>query len=143
MRLGRPLIGESSFNPRNSLDSKLTKKIHMAAKPAVKLLNGYLITAAGANAYEVGTDLTRVSIVAATVHNYGTTPETFTIQIVDSGDSAADKFKQVLSRSIAPDETKDLFEIIGKALDVGDFIYAQASTDTKLSMALTGTTFDS
>ncbi len=115
----------------------------MAAKPAVTFLNGYLITAAGANAFQVGTDLTRVSIVSATVQNYGATKEDFTIQIVTAGDSAADKFKAVLDRSIAPGETINLFEIIAKSMNVGDFIFAQASTDTKLSLAVGGTTFDS
>lgn len=101
-------------------------------------LDNYAVPIAAVAAYTVGTELVKVTIASATIHNYGTTPETFTIYIVPDGDSADDLSEAVSARSIATDETIDLYELIGRPILVGGSIQALASTVTKLSLSVGG-----
>lgn len=102
-------------------------------------LDNFDVPIAASAAFTVPTSLVKVAIAAATIHNYGTTPETFTIYIVPSGGSANDLSEAISPfRSIAVDETIDLFELIGRPILVGGSIQAKASTATKLSLSVSG-----
>lgn len=111
----------------------------MATTFGNEFLNGYLIPIAAEAAYTVPSSLVSVIINNATVRNYGATPETFTIYMVESGGSADDGHKAVIDQSIAPGETVLLSEIIGEPILSGGSIQAEASTATKLSLTVGGT----
>lgn len=115
----------------------------MAALFGQTFISGFLIPATLTSAYEVPASLSRSVINNARVHNYGPSPEAFTIQIVPSSNSSASRFIAIEGKSIAAGETILLSEIIGEALQQGDAVFASASTVTTLSLTLGGTTFDS
>ena len=97
-----------------------------------------VLASAAVAAFTVGTDLVKVTIAAATIHNYGTTKEDFTIYIVPPGGSVNDLSEAISTRSIAVDETIDLFELIGRPMLQGGAIHAKASNITKLSLSVSG-----
>lgn len=101
-------------------------------------LDNFDVPNSASAAFTVPTTLVKVTIAAATIHNYGTTKEDFTIYIVPSGGSANDLTEAISNRSIAVDETIDLFELIGRPILVGGSIQAKASTATKLSLSVSG-----
>ena len=101
-------------------------------------LDNFDVTASASAAFTVPTSLVKVTIASAAIHNYGTTPEDFTIYIVASGGSANDLSEAISNRSIAVDETIDLFELIGRTILVGGSIQAEASAATKLSLSIGG-----
>ena len=110
----------------------------MATAPGKEFLNGFKVPSSVTEAYKVPSTLVGVVISHATIRNYGTTSEAFTIYMVPSGQSVANEFKAVVNRAIDPNETISLFEIISEPILTGGSIHAIASTATKLSLTVSG-----
>lgn len=89
-------------------------------------------------AFTVSASLLKVVIANATITNYGTTSEDFTIYIVPKGGSANNLSKTITTRSIDPKETMTLFELFNRPILEGGSIQAEASGATKLSLSIGG-----
>jgi len=92
----------------------------------------------GTPAYTVPDSLVKVAIANATVTNYGTTPEDLTVYIVPEAGSANNLSQTIVTLSIAPGETIDIYQLKGRPILKGGSIQAVATTATKLSLSVGG-----
>ena len=110
----------------------------MATTQGNKLATGFKLQNALTTAYTAPSTISRGMVTFATVRNYGSASETFTVYFVPSGATADANYKAVIDRVIDAGETILLMEIIGEGFAAGDTFQAFASTSDVLSMDLVG-----
>lgn len=81
---------------------------------------------------------TRAIIDKATVTHTGTVARTFSINLVQSGDTASNSNKVIETKSIQPGETYLCPELVGQVLEAGGFISSIASAASGLSLRISG-----
>jgi len=114
----------------------------MAATPAQTILQGELVPATLTELYEVPTSLSRVMITNIYATNYSAGLENITIQIVPAAGSTGDRYIVINAQDIEANSDGQLMTpLIGQTLNVGDKIYAIASTVTTLTLSAMGTFF--
>lgn len=70
--------------------------------------------------------------------NTDTAARTFTLEIIKSGGTAGAASIVLNAVTIAPGQTRELFEVENQILNPGDFIQAMADTGAKVSFSLSG-----
>jgi hypothetical protein len=108
----------------------------MALNPPKPIEVGELINSSNEDVYTVTGD-TRTVITAATAHNTDTTARTLTIWLGASATNATKRFLQ----SIAPNDTIDIYGIIGQSMNSGEKIIAVSSAVDVISVRVTGTEY--
>lgn len=77
-------------------------------------------------------------ITTATVTNTDTVNRTFSVNLVQVGDTASNSNLIIDNRTVVPGETYRCPELAGHALDPGGFISTIASNDASLTLRVTG-----
>lgn len=81
---------------------------------------------------------TKAIIDKATVTNTSSLVRTFSVNLVQSGDSASNANLIIDSRAVQPDETYLCPELVGHELDSGAFISTIASATSTLTLRVSG-----
>lgn len=87
------------------------------------------------------TQITATSITILdkiTITNITTGNATFSANICDSGETAGNNNLIIKTKTIAPNETYDCFELVGQVLEVGSFLSMIASASTSLVLKIDG-----
>jgi len=113
----------------------------MAIEASVVALSGYDVPNAQATAYTVGTNVQRFRIDHAVVVNYSASAATFSLYLLQSGDSVVDLNLRYDAITIPAGETVSLFDIIGDVLETGGIINAFSGTASALALSISGTNF--
>jgi len=108
----------------------------MAAYTEKRLIEGILLTGSAVTLYTCTAPSVKTIVKEISLCNTTAIAYTFTLYIVASGDTVADKNAVFDSVTMQPNETK-IFGLT-TVLEVGDFISAFASTTSVISLAASG-----
>jgi hypothetical protein len=101
----------------------------------VRLIEARFAQAAQTTQY---TATAKTMIDTFTVTNTGAANQTFSVNIVPASGSASASNRVLSVRTIVPGQTYHCPELVGKVLDVGQFLSTLASDATSLVMDATG-----
>lgn len=113
----------------------------MAISTLKSLLNAGIVPSTGAAVYTAPATVARVAINMAIAHNYSAGPETLTVQVLQSGESAAAQYRRYYLLPIAAGETVYLNALIAQGINRGGVVWAEASAATSIAITLNGTEF--
>lgn len=113
----------------------------MAVNFGVNIANGETIGTSNTTLYTAPSSIIRATINQARLVNYSAGPVIISLYILQSGESAANEFKAVDTKTIAANTTYLVSEIIGDAIGAGGTIVAISDTATAVSFSATGTEF--
>ena len=113
----------------------------MTVEASVIGLSSYDVPNAAATAFTVGSTVTRFRIDHAVVVNYTATAATFTLYILQNGETAGNQYKRYDAISIPANETVSLFDIIGEVIETGGTVNCFSGTASALAFSMSGTNF--
>jgi len=112
----------------------------MAVTYGVNLANGVALSTSSAVVYTAPADVDRVVINQARIVNTGPVAVPVSVWVLQSGESEADNFKAIDSKSVGAGDTVLLSEIIGDSINAGGTIKVISGAITS-SISMTGTEF--
>lgn len=100
----------------------------------LKAVDAAQLTAAAVTYYTAPASIGASQVIHWVVCNTDTVARTVTIHVIPSGGSATATNKVLDAKQLQPNQSYNVKELIGKALEAGDFIQALASAATAISM---------
>lgn len=111
----------------------------MASTPLNPVVSGIFLTDSFVNLYTVPSGVDRFGIDAACFNNTSGSNETYTVRLIQAGDSETND--ELITEKPVRAQGNDLAPgIIGQSLLTGGIIQAKASNPGVISVSITGTT---
>jgi hypothetical protein len=115
----------------------------MAVNFGKPFVEGSLVTTSTTPVFTGSSSVVRHVVSYARVTNYSASPVDFTVYVIPSGGSVADRYLALDERSIAAQDTELIAEIIGQPIEPSDTIQVKGSADTALTFSCGGTNITS
>jgi uncharacterized protein YacL len=110
----------------------------MAAKPDVKLVNGFDLPTSTGAAYTVPSSLNRVAVTQAIIVNHTAGAITVNLYVLMNGQSVANNYKVLDTHVVAANSEEVVTGLLGNVIDAGGSIQGDASSATSVSITVSG-----